>query len=111
MSKYQRDKGAAWERQVARDLTKATGMKHHRCLTETQQGNVGDIATPLPFVFQCKVGARPPIYQAMREAEAAAGATHYPVAVIKRDNREKLMVFTYADGLELISMLVREGVL
>ena len=84
--KRSRDKGAAWERRVASYLREHTGAPAERNLTETRDGNVGDITTSLALVGQCKTGARPPIYDAMRQAlDAAAGTDKYAVAFVHRD--------------------------
>lgn len=87
MGKRSRNKGAAWERDVAFRF-RESGIDAERCLTETRDGNVGDLTFPNgePVVVQAKCGARPPIYDAIREAvEAADGTGKYPVAIIKRN--------------------------
>lgn len=108
-----RRKGHDWEREVARMLRDATGFDYQRVLTETRDGNSGDVAiasrptvNPVPvaaihrtgrggerlavmsmadferitrllrgqadFVVQCKRGARPDIYGAVKQATEAA---------------------------------------
>jgi hypothetical protein len=85
MGKRSRDKGAAWERQVAKDMTEATGFDCRRCLIETQQGNKGDIASDAPYSVQCKVGQRPNVYKALDEAVEAAEDGDLAVAIIKKN--------------------------
>jgi hypothetical protein len=84
--KRSRNKGAAWERRVASYLREHTGAFAERNLTETRDGNVGDITTDLALVGQCKTGARPPIYDAVRQAlDVSAGTRKWAVAFVHRD--------------------------
>ena len=111
MSAYQRTKGHNWEREVARDLTEMTGIAHRRVLTETRDGNSGDVTATgaFPFVYQCKCGAKPDIYGAVEEVAKVAGV-FYGVAAIHRTGRggEKLAVLTWDDWLEIAAVVARE---
>lgn len=116
VSASQRAKGIRWERAVARDLTEATGIEHKRVLDEPREGNRGDVRSSLPYVYQCKSGARPDIYGAVREATIASDPGQIPVAAIHRTGRggEKLAVLRWSDWLALathirILSIVREG--
>lgn len=108
-------KGKAWEREVARMLSEASGVECKRELTETREGNVGDIESPLPIAFQCKVGARPNIWTAVKEAEAAAAGTgRFAWAVTKRNGSgsrppEMIVSMPLADALEILSQLRAGG--
>jgi len=82
---HSRNKGAQFEREVAKMFEEATGKDCHRCLIETQQGNKGDIATEAPYTIQCKVGQRPNPLKAYQEAKDAAPEGDLPVAVIKKN--------------------------
>lgn len=86
MSARSRRKGAAWEVEVARRFREA-GIPAERNLTECRTGNAGDIDLPewCPLLVQAKVGALPPIWQAIREAEEAAGPGQHPVAIVRRN--------------------------
>jgi hypothetical protein len=111
MGKLSRTKGHTWERRVAKELTQATGLPHKRVLTETRDGNSGDVrAEYVPVVYQCKCGAQPDIYGAVQEAAAAAGATDYAVAAIHRTGRggEYLAVMPWADWLDIVRRLAHE---
>jgi hypothetical protein len=106
MGKTSRDKGAAFERQVARDLTLASGVEHKRNLTEVREGNSGDVLAPLPVSIQCKVGKRPPLYEALAEAKASAAEGELPVAVIHRNGNarrspDRIVILDYEDFLKL----------
>lgn len=110
MGKLSRNKGAAFEREVANLLETIPGVRAKRCLVETREGNVGDIETNLPYVIQCKVGAVPPIYPAVDQAVAAAGSTgKTPVAIIRRNQtartqRYDLAVLRIEDFLRLVAI-------
>lgn len=114
MGKRSRDKGAAWERKVANDLTRATGVKCRRNLIETQQGNQGDIATPLPMSVQCKVGVTPPVWSAMDQAVASADTGHVPVAILKKNGSRgtppmEVAVLPVENFYELLTMWTALG--
>lgn len=115
MGKMSRTKGHTWERQVANDLTAATGLLHRRILTETRDGNVGDVRSrDLPVVYQCKCVSKADVFQAVREAEVAAGATDYAVAAVKRSRRgsrpEMIAAMPWDDWLEIVQALALRGV-
>lgn len=109
MSAASRRKGIDHERRVARELTDATGVEHVRVLTETRDGNCGDVEPredALPFVYQCKAGARPDVYGAVREAQAASNdGDRLAVAAIHRTGRggERLAVLPWEDYLALLA--------
>ena len=87
MGKTSRNKGASWERMCCTVLSSATGIEHGRNLSESRRGNDGDIErNRLPFVYQCKVGALPPIWQALEQAREACEGGEIPVALIKRNS-------------------------
>ena len=98
-------KGKVWERTVARDLTERTGNEHKRVLSEARDGNCGDVRGKR-LVVQCKAGARPDVYGAVREAEEAAGGL-YAVAAIHRTGRggEKMAVMPWSHFLDLMEEL------
>jgi hypothetical protein len=108
-----RRKGHAFERECANALTLATGVTHQRTLTETRDGNQGDLTSALPLAYQCKVGACPPIYDAITEAIAVAGSVRVPVALIRRNakpGRPKvdLVVMRMEDWCEWLRVLVAD---
>lgn len=112
MGKLSRRKGADFERDFAGRL-RALGIEAQRTLTECRDGNVGDITCQLPITFQCKVGGRPDIYGAVKEADQVATPLSYlACAVIKRNGRppDELAVMPLADFLELIHLLKATGV-
>lgn len=116
MGASSRRKGHAWELEVCRRLRGAGAKLAERTLTETRDGNVGDIDTDLPIVVQCKVGAAPNPWAALEEAEEAAeGRGRFAIAVVKRlrgNGRPgvELAVLPLADLEEIITQLVKGGV-
>lgn len=73
--KESRKKGLNWERQVARDLS-MVGVPHERVLTETREGNSGDVVSKRP---------KPEI----------------PIAVVKQDYQKPVVVISWEDFLDL----------
>jgi len=105
-----RRKGADWEREVARDMSDATGTECRRCLIEVQQGNKGDIASDAPYAIQCKVGQRPNPWKAYREAADAATGEDLAVAILKKNgNRgekvERIAVMDLDDFYRIVRHL------
>ena len=110
MSASQRRKGLAFERAVARELTECTGVPHRRILTETRDGNSGDVkAHGLPFIYQAKCGAKPNVFRAVEEAQEAAG-TDFAVAVVHRTGRggERIVALPWDDWVELMARFALE---
>lgn len=113
MGKLSRNKGAAWEREVASRMTEATGVECKRCLIETREGNSGDITTELPYSVQCKVGQRPNPIAALEEArESAIPGEEMPVAIIKRNQHGKepmreVAVIDFEDFLMLADLHIK----
>ena len=92
---------------MAQDLTARTGFTHKRILTETRDGNSGDVgAAGLPFIYQAKCGAKPNVFAAVQEASDVAGL-NFPVAAIHRTGRggEKIAALPWEDWLEIVGML------
>lgn len=111
MGARSRRKGAKWERHLAGRL-KAVGIDAERNLTECRTGNAGDLVIPpdVPLTVQAKVGARPPIYEAVAEAVEARRPGDHPVALIRRNGRGSapptdLAVLPLDSFLELVRTL------
>ena len=114
MGKRSRTKGHAFEREVANRLNEAfrfdedhTG-RFKRVLIETREGNSGDVRSRVvPLVVQCKVGERPPVYDAVDEAVEATIEGMLPFAAIRRNRRgprpmKELGIFRLEDALMLL---------
>ena len=89
MSKLSRTKGHAWENLCCHALAQA-GIRAKRNLTETREGNSGDLeVSNAPLEVQCKTGANPSVWRAVAEAvEVAEASGRFPVALIHRDARK-----------------------
>lgn len=86
MGKLSRTKGHNFEREVAALINAFNpGARAKRVLIETREGNSGDVENALGWCVQCKVGAQPPIYDAVREAQEAAREDDIPMAFIRRN--------------------------
>lgn len=117
-----RAKGHTWERECARALTEAVGQECKRNLSETREGNLGDIQMPEAFgvAVQCKVGDNPPIYAAVEEAVEAqlkhghGNSRRISVALIRRNakpgrKRADLAVLPVDDFYAILDWLSRYG--
>jgi len=116
MGKRERDKGHAWEREVANLLTDATGEVCKRNLTEVREGlrGGGDITSGLPISVQCKVGQAPPFKAALDQAIASALPGDIAVAVTRingsgsRPPRDEAHM-RLTDFLALVRYAIRGG--
>ena len=109
-------KGKRFEREVAQRF-RVAGIPAERNLEEVRSGNSGDLVFPkdVPLTAQCKVGARPPIYPALREAEEAAPSGNLPVALVRRNRSrsrapDDLAVLRLEAFVETVGLLRASGV-
>lgn len=117
MGKLSRSKGHAWEREVATLMSQSTGRRIKRVLDETREGNArGDLdCADLPLTVQCKVGQRPNIANAVREAETATPKGYFSVAIVRRNGKnqhernEDTATLPLEDFLELLQILTETG--
>ena len=87
MSAMQRNKGAAFERVVARELFDRLGITFKRDLTQTQTAGKGDLVADdasWPFLIECKHCTRPDLPAWRRQATAAARAPKLRPCVVYR---------------------------
>lgn len=98
MSKYQREKGASFERDRA-NWWKALGWEGaRRKLSQYQETDGQDLENTYPFVEQCKVGCKINILAAYKEAKSAKQVpVQIPIAAIKYDRQETLIVMSETD--------------
>lgn len=111
MGARSRRKGAAWERELAQRFREA-GIPAERSLTEVRDGNTGDLDLPrhVPLTVQAKVGKQPRIYDALLEAEEAAGPGQHPVAIVRRNGSGSrpptdMAILPLEDFFELVEQL------
>jgi hypothetical protein len=102
MSKYQRTKGATFERWVVRFLRGFDRWEPRRIL-QSQGGQVaGSDVHWGPYAIECKVGKLPNPRAALKQAEGDAQADQVPMAVIKDDRCEPFVVMRLADWVECL---------
>ena len=83
-----RNKGAAWEREVAKVLTNVTGTACRRQLRQYQIGG-SDIETKLPIAVECKTGYRISVAAAIEQAEGNAEFEEIPFVWVKQNRKGK----------------------
>lgn len=83
-----RNKGAAWEREVAKVLTNVTGTACRRQLRQYQIGG-SDIETKLPIAVECKTGYRISVAAAIEQAEKNAEFEEIPFVWVKQNRKGK----------------------
>ena len=127
MGKLSRQKGAEWEREVARRL-RPMWKQARRGLSQPRLGcEVADVEGT-PYWWECKVGAAPPLLPALRQAERDEIAFRVrlaelsdipgmapnpaprmpPIAAVKMDSRRPIAVL-YLDDLIAIMRLAKKA--
>ena len=99
MSKMQRTKGSAFERDIVNDL-KTKGFAAARNLDQTRDGG-GDINLPT-YLFECKRYAKIRVYEWLDQATKAAKEHQMPVVVARGDNRKAIAILYWDDFLGMI---------
>ncbi len=104
MSKYQRTKGHAWEREVARRMRECMPGCNAKRGLQTQGGaaDVPDVEMDGPLHIECKVGAKPPVRRALNTAVTTCPDGKIPVAVIKEDRKVPYVVLQLEDFEEFL---------
>lgn len=97
MSKYQRTKGANWER-VCSIWWRSHGYPFaRRKLSQYQASDGCDIENTEPFIAQCKSGKQINIMKAYKEAQGSSKKGQIPLAMVKYDREEPLVVLSLDD--------------
>lgn len=108
MGKSQRDKGARYERFIAKRLTVALGAEFKRRLGQEREGG-HDLENPLYLVPECKRRAKP--IAALKWLEQAAAACtepeHVPIVITRGDNSEDVAVVYLDDLLPILLKAIR----
>ena len=112
MSAYQRTKGHAFEREIARAHTEITGHPHKRVLSETRDGNSGDVrgkvSLAVEMVTQCKVGKRPNVKLAVEQAMAArTDCSDLAVGVTRWDRDITIAAVEWEDWTAILDLIAR----
>ena len=101
MSKYQRDKGARFEREICNEIESITGFPARRNLTQTRDGGY-DIAFG-KFRLECKARKSLSVYAFIEQCEAACSPSNVPVVICKADRKEPLVLMRFKDALPLLA--------
>lgn len=103
MGKMQRDKGARWERALAKRFHEVMpganvrrGLCQVRCSSE-----MADVETPV-FWVEAKVGKKPNPRAALAQAQSAAPKGRVPIAVVKDDRKEPFVTLSLDDFLDFV---------
>ena len=111
MGKYQREKGARFEREIANKLKRIFGPRTIRSSGQCFSGDTrADVDCPKIWV-EGKVGKRPNIKAAIEQAEEASGVANsnkVPVAICKWDRDEPIASMRLEDFLDLLEMAYKE---
>ena len=109
MGKSQRDKGARLERDIAAALGAYFGIKAKRRLGQARDGGE-DIDMDIPFTIEIKARAEAPACQKFLEQayEAALDTARMPIAIIKGDRKQPVVLMYLTDWLELAMPTVQQ---
>lgn len=104
MGKFSRDKGARFEREVARMFREHLPGCDAKRGFQTRGGaaEAPDVETGV-FAIECKVGKKPPVRAALATAVENCPKGQIPLAIIKEDRREPFAVMPLDDLLEIVS--------
>jgi Holliday junction resolvase len=100
MSKSQRQKGAAGERELAGILTEQLGWVVSRKLGQARDG--GDDIQTGKFRWECKRRAKLSVYEFMDQITAACGPGDVPVVAMRGDGKGWLVMMKLEDAMPLI---------
>ena len=117
MGKSQRDKGAAYEREVAHELTKQLGVVFKRVLGQARDGG-GDVESDaIDVLVEAKRRkALKCIYEWMRQAglsatvkSIATGRRVLPAVVFRADDEKSLLIINLGDLAEVMSEMMGDA--
>lgn len=99
MGKMSRDKGARFERQVARLLTENGWPATRGCQHRGGPGSPDVDASTFPFHLECKAVERLNLYDAMTQAIRDAAGQKMPAVISKRNHGDALFTCKFMDLL------------
>ena len=107
MPKLSRDKGARWERKVAKAFADAFGVDCRRSSGQSRFGtDAPDVHAPV-FWIECKVGKSFSIPRALHQAADdmyhSSLSKRWALAVTKKDNEKPLATMYLEDFLRLVA--------
>ena len=106
MGKYQRSKGARVERQIISVLNERFGTDMKRELEQVRSGGL-DVTEGIPFSIEIKARADSPAVQKfLEQAENSKRDGHPPVAIVKGDRKEPIVVMYLGDWMDLVASTI-----
>ena len=103
MSRHSQRKGKVFEQLIARIIADELQGWAVRNLHQTKGEDKGrDLWTNLPLCVQCCHAKHPPIYQKLADAIKSARPHETPIAVIRQDRKDIIVVMRMDDWLELV---------
>jgi hypothetical protein len=90
-----RNKGANAEREAAQLWREAGYPLARRHLEQYRTRSGRDLENTGPFLVQTKIGARPNVWQALKEAEGEAKESELPVAMVRRDREDWIVAMSW----------------
>jgi Holliday junction resolvase len=100
MSKSQREKGAAYEREVVNQIKETLGINVSRNLTQTRDSGA-DILLDR-YVIECKRRAEIVVYNWMEQAEMSCKTGQRPIVICRADKEDSLVIMNLTDFLPLL---------
>ena len=102
MGKLSREKGAQYEREIARELRDIFGDASRRGFQYRDGTEAGDVLNPV-FFIECKRQRRCNVKAALKQAiENCNDKTKYPVAITRDDNERSIASMDFEDFKDLV---------
>ena len=103
MGKLSRRKGHAFEREIAAEL-RALGFEAKRGLSQSRGGGAeeADVVGAPGYHIECKRGKKPNLRAALLQAIDDADRGQVPVAVIKDDRAEAILIIRWEDFKQIV---------
>jgi len=100
MGKYQRNKGAAFEREIADDISGWLGIDVRRKLGAARDG--GDDIQVGQFRIECKRCETTKVWEWYEQAKGNSEAGEIPVVVFRRSRSEPMALVSFSDFMRLM---------
>ncbi len=102
MGRLSRNKGAEYEREIARELRDIFGDASRRGFQYRDGTEAGDVLNPV-FFIECKRHKRCDVKKALEQAIANCNdKTKYPIAVTRDDNKRSIVTMDLEDFKDLV---------
>ena len=106
MGQFSRDKGKKGERELAKELSRALGVKARRGVQFQGSPDSPDVITDIPEIhIECKRTERFRLYESLDQAINDAGVNKIPV-VCHRQNLQPWVVVLRLDDLKQLSHII-----